>query len=41
MNGPTELSNRTIQAINFDLNDPMKGYFSTSAQGILLAQIAR
>jgi len=41
MNGPTELSNRTIQAINFDLNDPMKGYFSTNTQGILLAQIAR
>jgi hypothetical protein len=41
MNGPTELSNYTIQAINFDLNEPLKGYFSTNTQGILLAQIAR
>ena len=41
MNGPTELSNLTIQAINFDLNEPLKGYFSTNTQGILLAQIAR
>jgi len=39
MNGPTELSNHIIQAINFDLNNPMKGYFSTATQGILLAQI--
>ncbi len=38
-NGPTELSNHTIQAINFDLNNPMKGYFSTATLGILLAQI--
>jgi photosystem II stability/assembly factor-like uncharacterized protein len=41
MNGPAELSNHTIQAINFDLNEPLKGYFSTNTQGILLAQIAR
>jgi hypothetical protein len=41
MNGPTELSNHTIQAVNFDLNEPLKGYFSTKNQGILLAQIAR
>jgi len=37
--GPAELLGHTIQAINFDLNHDVKGYFSTSAQGVLLAQI--
>lgn len=37
--GPTDLLGHTIQAINFDLNNIVKGYFSTSTQGVLLAQI--
>jgi photosystem II stability/assembly factor-like uncharacterized protein len=41
MNGPSELLGHTIQTINFDLNNPLKGYFSTNNQGVLLAQIAR
>jgi hypothetical protein len=39
-NGPTELLGHTLQAINFDLNNPLKGYFSTTNQGVLLAQLA-
>jgi photosystem II stability/assembly factor-like uncharacterized protein len=39
VNGPTELAGLTIKAINFDLNNRIKGYFSTNTQGILLAQI--
>ena len=39
VNGPPVLANQTVQAINFDLNEPLKGYFSTSALGVLLAQI--
>lgn len=37
--GPSLLQGHTIQAINFDLNDPARGYFSTSTQGVLLAPI--
>ena len=37
--GPAVLLGHTIQAINFDLNNIVKGYFSTSTQGVLLAQI--
>jgi ligand-binding sensor domain-containing protein len=41
VNGPAELVSQSVQAINFDLNNPSKGYFNTSALGVLLAQIAQ
>lgn len=37
--GPAELSGHTIQAIDFDLNDANRGYFSTNDQGVLIATI--
>lgn len=37
--GPSVLLDHTIQAINFDLNSVLRGYFSTSTQGVLLTQI--